>query len=973
MKTPIEPQTAFASEARRKYVNKETGKPENHDRAWAGEIRLPAGGRVWAAIVADGCGGDSRGTQVAEACVAAFRSAVAGSSAAELCDIARAKAWAARWGDALQAKIVDGPLKGGNSTLAAAVAVRDPSSPAAVSLLLVNVGDSPMFLYSGPELRALNVTPDEPEDNPNAGAGGNGLRRAIGLPATGAFPLFDVAIRRLPADAGPCGVAVFSDGVTDYTKVAVQGGRKTLRKLKLLNPSDFRRVLADGSPFADRAAAILAVSLATARARGIPETQMDNSSVALLGFGLDRKIRVPGVRPVDRRRSALFVAAAAAAFVAVGCLVAALWPRGPKEAEMGGGGAFVEDGRAPISQPLRTNAVHRTNLLPAPVPPSATNHPAAPAVTNEPAKPAPSLRGLPNEARVGESPSSVVQHSPPNVPTVPPSQANAPSPPVPPAPNATPVPPNATPDPPAPPNATPVPPAPPNVPPVPPAPTNAQPSKPAPSPVSRSVAAAKSAAAEVVSGKTSEGHIVNSTNQDLVVEGLGVNGEKVLPAGIQETVRLPDSDSIEFSVWPVKDRGCWNAVKGFVSKERPEFNIKDPPAAKPKPTWTAPPELCGQKVKVRRGPNGSWKYEEIPKDGKMEFEPHVTNVVVALRAAYTIATSHCGDDPRVQTNGIKKVDFPPFRFSNRGPRPVSVVFLNSTKATHDVSAGVTTNLPVAFSAVQERNEYELKYVVKDAFLESETKSVNIERVEDGEAAIDQKGKTPVDDKWFPEVSAETRTVLLNERKKVKNTFSLLQEYISDLVDKGNPKAEPNVRNVLNGDDGFEIVGEMSKSEKSANRYALLRWLYERIRVDKWFELDSSISEGLWDRIEEIWNEMADSAGGSDVPVVQKGSNEPAGPIVPDEDGKETLPSVPDGWEDYRIQNGDTLWTIAKKRLVPESSDREIQDLVGKINRANDIPDEKNLPIGHPIKVPPLPSLKDAAADTGTMPEGTSPD
>ena len=994
MKTPIEPQTSFASEARRKYVNRETGKPENHDRAWAGEIRLPAGGRVWAAIVADGCGGDSRGTQVAEACVAAFRAAVAGSSAAELCDIVRAKAWAARWGDALQATIVNGPLKGGNSTLAAAVAVRDPASPAAVSLLLVNVGDSPMFLYSGPELRALNVTPDEPEDNPNAGAGGNGLRRAIGLPATGAFPLFDVAIRRLPADAGPCGVAVFSDGVTDYTKVAVQGGRKTLRNLKLLNPSDFRRVLADGSPFADRAAAILAVSLATARVRGIPETQMDNSSVALLGFGLDRKIRVPGVRPVDRRRSALFVTAVAAAFVAIGSFVAALWPRGPKEAEMGGGG-----GRPPISQPFRTNAVRRTDLLPAPMPPTATatNHPASPAVTNEPAKPAPSLRGLPNEARVGGASSSVVQHSPPNVPTIPPSPANAPSSLVPPAPHATPVPPappnatpvppappnatavppappNATPVPPAPPNATPLPPAPPNVPPVPPAPTNvppvppaptnSQPSKPAPSPESRPAAVPANTTAAVVAGKTPEwGLIGNSTKQDLVVEGLGVDGGgKVLPVGIQENVPLPESGSIEFSVWPAEEcRGCWNAVKVVVSKERPEFNIKDPPARKPDPIWTAPPTFRGQKAKVKRAPDGSRKDEEIPKDGKMSFKPHGTNVIFVSnkKMRFTIETGHCGDDPVVLTNPVETVEFT-LPFANRGPRSVAVKFPHSTKERYVVPPWSTTNLSVAIPVSQGKKSVERTYVVEDDFLKScETNFVTIERAGAGETTVE----------WSAPMSEETKKILeVREREKeVKTLFERLRNYSCD----EKKEDREGIQRILNAKRSFAVLSALAEAEGSENRYALLRWLRERI-PEEGFPLELDIIEN-WDRIEEIWNEMADSTGKTDVSSVQKGNNEPVGKTARNGDGGAEAPSVPAGWVDYRIQKGDTLWTIATKRLVPKSSNREIQDLKDKIKRVNDIPDPDDIKPEVIIKVPPKPSSKDGAADSVTLPEGTSPD
>lgn len=59
-----------------------------------------------------------------------------------------------------------------------------------------------------------------------------------------------------------------------------------------------------------------------------------------------------------------------------------------------------------------------------------------------------------------------------------------------------------------------------------------------------------------------------------------------------------------------------------------------------------------------------------------------------------------------------------------------------------------------------------------------------------------------------------------------------------------------------------------------------------------------------------------------------------------------------------------------KRLVPES---EIQNWVDEIRRVNDIPDETHLAIGQKIKVPPLPSSKDGAADSGTMPEGASPD
>lgn len=408
---PGEPQTAFASESRRKYINKTTGQPENHDRTWAGAIDLPGGGRAWAAIVADGCGGDSRGTQVAESCVAAFRAAVAGSSAAELSDLARARAWVARWGDALQATVVGGPLKGGNSTLAAAVAVRDPAAPGTLSLLLTNVGDSPMFLYSGPGLHALNVTPDEPEDNPNAGAGGNGLRRAIGLTAAGGFPLMDVAIRRLPPEGGPYGLAVCSDGVTDYSKVATQGGVRTIKKLKLLNASGFRRILASGMPFASRPAAILAESLAVARRRGVAETQMDNSSVALLGVGLENGVRLADAPSATsssrspRRRLLLVSIAAAALLVVAGVLAAVLRPKGkepdavdyvPRRSPSSSRIAPTNAAPAVVSSTndVATNAVPAVTAITNAVPVASTNAPAkalgrAPvpiASTNAPAK-----------------------------------------------------------------------------------------------------------------------------------------------------------------------------------------------------------------------------------------------------------------------------------------------------------------------------------------------------------------------------------------------------------------------------------------------------------------------------------------------------------------------------------------------------------------------------------------------------------
>ena len=263
---------ASLSEANDRYPDRSRpGAFENHDRCAAGAVRLADGTTAWYAVVADGCGGNAFGTEVAERCVARFREAVASATAADLLHTAPLRAWTSRWGDALGREVAPLGARGGNSTLVGVVALPDPDVPGEMVFASVNVGDSVAFLYYGPSLSVLSLVPNAPMENRNTHDNG-GLVRAVGRPALFGFPLLDCDLVRFDAGALPCLVCVASDG--GYGAI----GRPFLAAY------EYRQLFAAGLHFDRLPRAILARNRAAARRRGM--STMDNASVAMLGFGL---------------------------------------------------------------------------------------------------------------------------------------------------------------------------------------------------------------------------------------------------------------------------------------------------------------------------------------------------------------------------------------------------------------------------------------------------------------------------------------------------------------------------------------------------------------------------------------------------------------------------------------------------------------------------------------------------------------
>ena len=267
-------QTAWHSEARDKYKGAD-GLPANHDRAMAEAVPLSDGATAWVAAVADGCGGDNRGTLVAQLSLDRLRVALAGATVDQLSHQDTAMAWSESWSRPLQNEILQGPLRGGNSTLCAGIIVADSAEPGAYRLLMLNVGDSPALLFLGPTMEQLGAVPDAPRDNPNVADNGKSLVRAIGLAARPGFPMLDVNVSVLSPSSMPCVLIVSSDGAVAY------------RDLQLLYPRDYKRIIAEGcSDFNSLPRRLLDRSLEIANQRGFHG--LDNSTVAMLGLGLER-------------------------------------------------------------------------------------------------------------------------------------------------------------------------------------------------------------------------------------------------------------------------------------------------------------------------------------------------------------------------------------------------------------------------------------------------------------------------------------------------------------------------------------------------------------------------------------------------------------------------------------------------------------------------------------------------------------
>ena len=276
---------AFKSEARDKYKTAD-GSPANHDRAMAEEIILRDGVAVLVAAVADGCGGDDRGTRVAQLAIDRLRAAVTAADAETLSHDDPAAEWAESWGRRLQDEVVQGPLKGGNSTLSACILTPDGKEIGAWRLLALNVGDSRARLFVGRALELRGVAPPPPPDNPNTAENGKSLVRAVGLNARAGYPFFDTKVTIIPASALPAIVAVSSDGVDSFSSVVQVGGKKAMRENVLLSPREFKKIIADGYlDFASLPQALLDRSLATADANGF--SHLDNSTVAMAGVGLE--------------------------------------------------------------------------------------------------------------------------------------------------------------------------------------------------------------------------------------------------------------------------------------------------------------------------------------------------------------------------------------------------------------------------------------------------------------------------------------------------------------------------------------------------------------------------------------------------------------------------------------------------------------------------------------------------------------
>jgi len=305
------------------------------------------------------------------------------------------------------------------------------------------------------------------------------------------------------------------------------------------------------------------------------------------------------------------------------------------------------------------------------------------------------------------------------------------------------------------------------------------------------------------------------------------------------------------------------------------------------------------------------------------------------------------------------------RFENQGPRPVTVFILDSRNLECHVDPFVSKEIPVSFNASGGKAEdWTIRFVVSDGSV-AKTNSVAVDSVDWTATAT-----------WIPEPSrASYRNILQTgeNRQKILHVFKMLAKYLSDR------KNEKGVRKILGAGNGFEIVEKLAESEAADDRYALLRWLHERMR-NEGFGPPESVSDDEWNRVKKAWDDMKsqssaeteessakDDKGDTDAIVIRKGN-----------EGPDTS-SIPAGWKEYKIKKGDNLTRIAKLRLPKDASEKDVNSLVAEICKVNGIPTEKRngIRIGQTVFVPPPPSPKGAGgsspAPTGGSEKGVLPD
>lgn len=274
----------YHSEARDKYKDA-AGRPANHDRGLAEEVSLADGTPAWVIAVADGCGGDDRGTRVAQLAVDRLHEVVEAVDSATLSHSSSAGAWADKWARELQNEVMQGPLKGGNSTLCAVIAFRDSVEAGAYRLVSINVGDTRARILAGRTLEIRGIVPHAPDGNPNTAENGKSLCRAVGLAARANFPFLDLEVSLVNAKSLPAVIIINSDGADSYSSVVTSGGKQAVRENTLLYPRELKKIISDGyGDFNSLPVALLDRSLLNASAHGF--SKLDNSTIAMLGLEL---------------------------------------------------------------------------------------------------------------------------------------------------------------------------------------------------------------------------------------------------------------------------------------------------------------------------------------------------------------------------------------------------------------------------------------------------------------------------------------------------------------------------------------------------------------------------------------------------------------------------------------------------------------------------------------------------------------
>lgn len=272
MPSITEPVAAWATDCRDKYA-------ENHDSGFAGRICLADGALVWAAVVADGCGGSMEGLKVSALAVQAFVDALRKATLPELSDPASRDAWGRVWTKALHAEAF-GRFKGGMSTLCGAVILPPGGLAGRLApaeggggwkLFSLNVGDSQVWRITG-DGKCMGITPDAPPNNANVE--GHNPIRVVGVAPKADFALLDMEEFPLPA-SGPCWILAGSDGF--FSK------KRGKDEVCIFSSGDLRDVCLGGMPFQDLPSLAIRRSLANAQKLGCAE-MMDNATVAMLGF-----------------------------------------------------------------------------------------------------------------------------------------------------------------------------------------------------------------------------------------------------------------------------------------------------------------------------------------------------------------------------------------------------------------------------------------------------------------------------------------------------------------------------------------------------------------------------------------------------------------------------------------------------------------------------------------------------------------